>query len=240
MRLGLRGLRLGHKLSLFVTLAVLLAILALGVNFELMLRQSFLDNTRTHMVHAFQQLGTNLDKIETDLKSGAYLASHEESSIASIELINQYQDKAQYNTAFIDEEKKSLAKKALDRVKFSQSDDMAIYDQNNELLAFASRKLGAYQLGYLSFATGQAKTMLRPESGLEFLPDPSPSGDLHDELHVARAVREKNTLEPVLSHLRRGDKLVIRSHQNVFDPASKRYLGHVEFLYVFDLSIIHI
>ena len=237
MRLSLRGLRLGQKLSLFVTLAVLLAVLALGVNFELMLRQSFLDNTRTHMLHAFQQLGSNLDKIESDLKSGAYLASHEESSIASIELINQYQDKAQYNTALIDEEKKSLAKKALDRVKFSQSDDMAIYDQNNELLAFASRKSGAYQLGYLSFATGKAQTMLRPESGIEFLPGPNPFGDLLDEQHVARVVTEKAALEPVLSHQRMGDKLVIRSHQNVLDPVSQRYLGHVEFSYVLDSEL---
>ena len=234
MNLNLRGLRLGSKLSLLVTLVVVLAVLALGVNFEVILRQSFLDNTRNQMLHAFQRLDFSLAQIESDLKAGVHLASDEESSIASIDLINQYQDKAHYNTALIDEEKKSLAKNALDRVKFSQSQDMAIYDQNNELLAFANRQLGVYHLGYMSFASGHPQTLIRAESSREFLPSPTPLDNLLDDQHVARVSSEKTSQEPLISYQRMDDKVVIKSHQNTFDPVSHRYVGHFEFSYVLD------
>ena len=83
MALSVRGLRLRHKLSLLVTLVVLLAVLALGIKAELNLRQSFLDQTRTQMLHAFQRLDFSLQTIESDLKAGGQLASREESLIAS-------------------------------------------------------------------------------------------------------------------------------------------------------------
>ena len=234
MKLRLRGLRLGSKLSLRVTLVVVLAVLALGVNFEVILRQSFLDNTRSQMLHAFLRLDFSLKQIESDLKAGVRLASAEESSIASIELINKYQDKARYNTVLIDEEKKSLAKNALDRVKFLQSNDMAIYDQNNELLAFSSRQLGVYQLGYMSFANGKAQTLIRAESDREYLPAPTPLGDQLDNQHVARAYSEKTAQEPLIGYQRVDNKLVIKSHQNISDPVSHQYVGHLEFSYVLD------
>ena len=234
MALNLRGLRLRNKLSLLVTLAVLLAVSALGIRAELSLRQSFLDQTRTQMLHAFQRLDFSLQTIETDLKAGGQLASREESLIASIELINQYQDKTRYNTVLIDEEKKLLAKAALDRVKFSQSSDMAIYDQNDELLAYASRQAGVYHLGYLSFAVGQALILTRAESALEFVPAPATPRPVHDDHHLALASAEKTALEPVISYQRLDDRLVVKSHQNVWDPASRRSIGHLEFSVVLD------
>ena len=89
-------------------------------------------------------------------------------------------------------------------------------------------------MGYLSFANGHAQTMLRPESGGEFLPGSSALGNLLDEQHMTREARENTSREPLLSYLRMGDKLVIRSHQSAFDSASQRYLGHIEFSYVLD------
>ncbi len=234
MALSLRRLRLRHKLSLLVTLVVMLAVLALAINAEVILRQSFLDHTRSQMLHAFQRLDFSLQTIESDLKAGGQLASHEEPLIASIDLINQYQDKARYNTALLDEEKKLLAKAALDRVKFSQNSDIAVYDQNNELLAFASRQPEGYRLGYMSFATGQAQTLDRAEAEREFLPVPMAPVHIHDAHHIARASGEATSLVPVISYQRMGDKLLIKSHQNIVDPSSQRHIGHLEFSYVLD------
>jgi PAS domain S-box-containing protein len=234
MALSLRGLRLRHKLSLLVTLVVLLAVMALGINAEVSLRQSFLDNTRKQMLHAFQGLAFSLQMIEADLKAGGKLASREESLIASIDLINQYQDKARYNIALIDEEKKLLAKAALDRVKFSQSSDLALYDQNNELLAFASRQLGGYHLGYRSYASGAAQTLVRTELEPEFAPAPIAADHLYDVHHLALATTEASAQEPVIAYQRLDDQLLIKSHQSIFDPVSHRHIGHLEFSYVLD------
>ena len=234
MKLGLRGLRLGNKLSALVALSVVLTVLVLGVNFEVVLRQSFLDNKLNQIQHAFQRLNFNLKRIESDLTEAAHLAGHEASVIASIELINQVQNKARYNTVLIDEEKKSLAKKALDRVKFSQSNGVAIYDQNNELVAFASLKDGVYQLGYMSFASGHAQTLIRPETGLEYLPATSNPGYLPDDQHIAPVGKEKIAEKQLASYQRIGNKLILRSHQDVIDLGTKRFIGHIEFSHVID------
>jgi PAS domain S-box-containing protein len=229
MDLSLRGVRLRHKLSLMVTLLVMLAVLALGINAELGLRQSFLDQTRGQMLRAFQRLDYSLQSMEADLQVGGQLASQEESLIASIELINQYQDKARYNAVLLDGEKKLLARAALDRVKFSQSSDMVVYDQDDEMLAFASHHADGYHLGFQSFASGAAQTLARAESALEFVPAEGAAAPLHDHHHLARAANEADAVEPVIGYERSGDTLVLKSHQNIFDPISHRRIGHLEF-----------
>lgn len=232
MRGSTRGLRLQHKLSLLVALAVLLAVLVLGLNAEMALRQRLQEHNQHQVLRAFQRLNFGLQSIEADLKASALLASREAALIASIALINQYQNKERYNTVLIDEEKKLLAKAALDRVKFSQTYDMAIYDQSDELLAFATRQSGAFSLGYQSFAEGQARVLSRAESELEFQNTPGLNESLHSAHHTPHALHEASSEEAQLSYQQLGDQLVLRSHQNVLDPLSRRLIGHLEFSYV--------
>ena len=229
--------QLTTRLSVLVTLAVVLVVLALGVNFDVFLRQSFLDATRTRMQHAYQRLYANLTRIESDLKAGVAFASQEESLIASVELINQYQDKANYNGALIDEEKKTLALELLQRVKFSLNSDMALFDQNDELLAFASRQGGVYQLGFVSYANGQPQLLKRQESGREFVPGELPADGSIVLKHMANAASEQDTLDGLTAYQRLGDKLVSRSHRNVVDAVTQRHMGHLELSYVLDDTV---
>ena len=232
--MGLVRLRLRGKLALFVALPVLVAVLALGISAEVILRQSFTEHTRQQMAHAFERLNFSMQIIESDLKSVARLASREEALIASIELVNRYQDKARYNKELIDEEKKLLAKSALDRVKFSQSSEMAIYDQNDELLAFAGQKASTYSLGYLTFANGKPEHLVRTESERNFRQEAVETSKFRAQKHEAQAAHERDAREPIISYQRLGDSLVVKSHQNLFDSGSQKYLGHLEFAYLVD------
>ena len=232
--ISLRKLRLRHKLSLLIALVVSIAVLSMGISSELLLRQSFMDHTRLQLFHALQRLEANLGTIESDLKVSAQLAAKEDLLIASVQLINQYQDKSRYNAVLLDEEKKLLAKSALDRVKFSQSSDLTIYDQNGELLAFAGRKAGIFRLGYLSFADGKSQLLVRSEADLEFMPALRSEYELLDDHHIARHAHEASSLEPVISYHRVGAWLVVKSHQNIWDPLAKQSAGNLEFSYVLD------
>ena len=107
------------KLSLLVTLAVMLVLVVLGVYFDIFLRESFLDSASTQIQHAYQRLAYNLNRIEEELKKGSAFAKTDERLIASVELINRYQDKSRYNAFLIDEEKKTIALELLKRVKLS-------------------------------------------------------------------------------------------------------------------------
>ncbi|MEI8159044.1 MAG: hypothetical protein WCH60_19475, partial [Burkholderiales bacterium] len=127
------------KLALLVMLAVSLVLLALGVYFDIFLRQNFLAVTSQRMQHAYQRLGYNLTQIEAGLREGASFAKTDERLVASVDLINRYQDKSHYNTFLIDEEKKTLAAELLDRVKLSMNSEIALYDARGELIAYASQ-----------------------------------------------------------------------------------------------------
>ena len=221
-------------LSLRVTLAVMLALLALGVNFEMFLRQSFLDNTRARMQRVYQRLNSNLEKIESEQGKRLEFFAQDESLIASIDLINQYQVKTRYNYALFDEEKKSLAQKTLERVKFSLNSDMAIYDQNEELLAFARRQSGIYQLGYVTFASGQAQIMVRAESQRDFLPGQLPADSSIGIRHSAHGAAEIGSQQAITSYQRLGQQLVIKSHRQVVATAAGRRIGLVELASVLD------
>lgn len=225
---------LAVKLALFVTLGVMLAVLALGGNFDRFLRQSLLDATRARMQHAYQRLDFNLNRIAADLKEGVAYASQEEPLMASIELINRYQDKANYNSALIDEEKKSLALELLERVKFSLNSDLALYDKNDELIAFVSRQSGAYQLGYQTFVNGRSEMYTRLESEREFRVGALPMAGNIEALHVAHAPGEILAKEGLTTYLRVGDKLLIKCHQNVFAAHSAQRIAHLELSYALD------
>ena len=116
----------------------------------------------------------------------------------------------------------------------AQSSDLALYDQNDELLAYASRRSGVFSLGYVSFAGGQAQKFERTEAALEFVPVTGEEVEVHGDHHVARQANESSALEPVISFQRLGDAVVVKSHQNIWDVASKRRVGHIEFSYVLD------
>ena len=228
--------QLTTKLALLVTLVVVVTVVALGIYFDVFLRESFLESTRVRMQHAYQRLSYNLTRIEGDLKEGAAFAAKDEQLIASVELINRYQDKSRYSIALIDEEKKTLALEMLERVKLSLNSEMALYGQENELIAFASRQAGVYHLGYVTFIEGKPQLFTRQESAREFLPGVLPPDDAIVQLHVAHHPGEKSSAQGLITYLRLGEKLMIRSHQNVFDSQAGRLIANLELSYVLDAA----
>lgn len=225
---------LTFKLSLLATLAVMLSVVAMGVYFDSFLRESFLEGTRVRMQHAYQRLDYNLNRIEGAVKKGAAYAAKDEQLIASIDLINRYQDKANYNTPLIDEEKKTLALELLNRVKLSLNNDMALYGQDQELIAFASRQGGSYQLGYLTFVAGQPVLFKRQELEREYQPGALPADGNIALQHSFHHPDEKSATDGLTTYLRLGDKLAIKSHQNVIDTGTGQRIAHLELSFVLD------
>ncbi len=222
------------KLSLLVTAAFMLVLLALGVYFDIFLRDTFLQVTSTRMQHAYQRLAHNLGQIELELKDSSAYARTDERMIASVELINKYQDTARYNTFLIDEEKKTLAMALLDRVKLSFNSDIVLYGEDGWLIAYASHEALGYQLGYLSYAGTQPTIMARQEVEPEYRPASLPAGGNISLKHVHRHPSEMGEKGSVATYLRLGDKLVIKSHQSVFEGTSGRMMAHLELSRVLD------
>jgi diguanylate cyclase (GGDEF)-like protein len=129
-----------------------------------------------------------------------------------------------------------LAIELLERVRLSMHDDMALYDQNDELIAFASRQPDGYELGYLSFVAASPVLFKRREFEREFQSGMLPMGGNLASIHVAYGSSEKSASPSQTTYVRLIDKLVIKSHQNVFDAGSTRRIAHLELSHVLDDS----
>ena len=230
---------LKSKLSIVVTTAILLVATVLGFYFDGFLKQSFLENTRIRMHHGYERLSYNLKNIETELKDGIAYVRSDESMIASIELINNYQDKSSYHIQFIDEEKKSIARRLLNQVKLSFNEGIELYDINDELVAFVhkDKDKGMYLLNYVSYQNGERRLYRRYENQREYatgnVPLPSNISFQHKFYYDQNQLKKGSLV--TYRHL--ADKIIINSHQSILNEESgKKVIGHIEMSRVIDQS----
>lgn len=226
--------RLKSKLSIIVTTAVLLVVIVLGFYFDGFLKQSFLENTHVRMHHGYERLFYNLTNIENELKEGISSVRSDENMIASIELINNYQDKNNYNTQLIDEEKKSIASRLLNQVRLSFNNDIALYDLNNELIAFVTREKKNYRLSYISYIDGQSNLYGRYEHQANYS-----AGNVSLPLNISLqhefySDHNEHIKASLVTYHHLVDQIVIKSHQSIFDSESGQIVGHIEMSRILD------
>lgn len=232
MREG-RKFSLLTKLSLLVTSAVLLVVVALGFYFNDFLKDRFLDDTQQRMQRGFVRLAYNLKSVERELRDGIAFIRSDEKTIASIDLINNYQDKHNYNAFLIDEEKKSVASELLNRVKLSFNDDIALYDQNGELIAFVTKEDEGYQLNFFSYEGGERRLYRRLEQHAVYSPAQSlPKGIAftHKDYYTAEQLMHGS----IITYHRQDDEVVIRSHQSIFQGGNGKVIAHIEMSRILD------
>ncbi|MBI5007284.1 MAG: EAL domain-containing protein [Nitrosomonadales bacterium] len=217
------------KLSVLVTSAVLLVLVILGAYFDDFLKGRFLEDTQQRMQRGYQRLDYNLKEIERELRDGIVFVKTDEKMLASIDLINNYQDKGNYNAFLIDEEKKSIAAELLNRVKLSFNSDIALYDQNGELIAYVTKDDLGYQLSFFSFEGGVRKTFQRYEHHTVYSPGQMPPerGNI-TLMHKSYYTSDQMMRGSVITYHRMGEALVIKSHQNIFEKNSTRIVAHIE------------
>ncbi len=214
-------INLQTKLSILVATAIMLVVTALGFYFDSFLRKSSLNNAHTRILHGYQRLSYNLKNIEKNLYDDISFTQSDEKMHASIELINNYQDKNNYNTYLIDEEKKILVNQLLNRVKLSFNEEIYLYDKHNELIAYVNKIEGQYQLGYISYSDSKSRKFTRNENQREYSAENiqiTPHIDNHGDLSTTNKI--------TYHHF--DDRIKIKSHQHIFISSMKKFIGHIE------------
>jgi hypothetical protein len=143
------------KLSFILVFSSLVLSLIAGIYFDHFLRKSFLNTAQERIEYAFSRIQIDLDQVEIDLKKGITFIQDDEMFLASVELINSYQDKMNYDVVLLDEEKKHIADELLERVKLSHNNDIALYDSHEELIAYVTKTPKGYYLTYISYEEGK-------------------------------------------------------------------------------------
>lgn len=223
------------RLSVLVTFAVLLVLTVLGFYFDSFLKDRFLDDTQQRMQRGYQRLAYNLKEIERELRDGISFIKTDEKFIASIELVNNYQDKDNYNAFLIDEEKKSIALELLSRVKLSFNSDIALYDRNGELIAYIVKDEAGYQLNFFSYEGGQQRVFRRYEQHGVYSPGsaPLPGGNIA-LLHKNYYSDSQMLRGSMITYHRQGEDVVIKSHQSIFQGNTGKVIAHIEMSNVLD------
>ena len=216
------------KLSVLITFSVLLALFILGYHFDDFLKERSLLSATQRMQHGYDRLIYNLKNIEQELKNGIEFIKTEEKLIASIELINNYQDKNNYDPFLIDEEKKIIATELLNRVKHSFNTDISIYDKNSELIAYVTKSREDYQLYFISFEDGSEKIYHRDEHQALYTTSQLPPDNGITLKHKNYYTANQLQLGTLVTYHEYGGNLVFKSHQSIFQGNTENVIGHIE------------
>jgi len=219
---------LKNKLSLLVTLTVVLALTAVGFYFDNFLKNNFLETTHKQIHQGFDRLSDNLQQIERQLKDGVAFAKDNESLIASIELINNYQDKDNYNTYLIDEEKKIIAQKLLDQVRLTFNTSSSLYDVNQELQVYVNNLKHEFSQSYITYDGGEYKILSRLEHESLFSQSQSTLPDGISSTHINYYDPAVLFNDSVITYHRYSNNIYIKSHQSIFDTHNGKIIAHIE------------
>lgn len=222
------SLSLKTKLSVILILSSLVLALIAGVYFDHFLRKNFTDTATERIEYAFSRIKIDLDKIETDLKKGVSFIQEDEMLLASIDLINRYQDKNHYDTILLDEEKKNIAEELLNQVKLTQNNDIALYDANEELIAYITKTPKGYYLTYVSYENAEPIFYSRYENEYDYIQRAFKPNWLLPYKHIPYYTQKDLGSHSLVTNHRFENHLVLKVHQNLYGKNSHRLIAHIE------------
>lgn len=217
-----------NKLEIIIIGGIISLAICLGIYFDNYLKEIYFKDAQKKIEHAFSRLIFEVQKIENNLKSGISFVQNDEGFIASIYLVNSYQNKENYNEILLDEEKKLIALKLLDKVKLSLNDEIVLYDKNDEFIASVNKQNNRYILNFLSFKNSQPVIYSKFEDELEYTIKDS-KDSLLGLKHIKNDKTEKNidSLYTITYNFV-NDNIYIKSHLNIEDYSNQNKLAHIE------------
>ena len=222
-------LSLINKLATVIVLGILSLALTLGIYFDNYLKDTYFKEAKKKIEHAFSRLISEVQKIENNLKSGISFVQNDDSFIASVDLVNSYQNKENYNNALIDEEKKLIVSKLLDKVKLSLNDEISLFDKNEELIASVTKENDLYILNFLSFKDGKPIIYTKLENEYEYTIKDFDQEYKNKFKHI-KANKLENSIYNLgaVTYLSKDDEIYIKSHLNIQDSYKQNILAHIE------------
>ena len=211
---------------MFVLGVVLLLVGVLGIYFDRFLKYNASENMQKKMIHGYERLVSDIEGFERELKKGIAFSQNDKYLRSSIDLVNNYQDKQNYNAILLDEEKKNIARQLLNRVKLSLNDDIALYDENRELIAFVEKEERGYRLNFFSYDQGERILFSKLEDDPVYKKIPYQEDMLIPFKHklfyssfIASGITTNHSYHGVLC---------IKSHQNITADKNDKIRAHIE------------
>ncbi|NCS62532.1 MAG: EAL domain-containing protein [Thiomicrospira sp.] len=192
------------------------------------MKQNDENQTRLKFSYAENRVVTDIEKTKLKLEEGVNQIAQDKTLHASIALVNNYQDKQNYNAILLDEEKKIIANILLEKVKNAFNHFISLYDQNEELIAFVYENEKGYSLNFISYENGEKVLFSKQESE-----------DDYKKLayHAPHSIKFKHLLYYTQPQLKHGslvtyhyldNSLYIIAHESTFKENSDKTFAHFE------------
>lgn len=234
MKRPLKNLALANKLSVMLVLVIVITFGAIGLYFDVFLKQNYLDDTKKRMIHGYERLVYNLDMIKSELSVGASFITTDERMLASIDLVNHYQDKENYSAILLDEEKKLIVEQLLARVKLSFNSAITLYDQNEELIAYVIKEPKGYRLNFITYVGGKAMCYSRLELERFFTLRPCTPNTLIPFQHADYYQKNEARGRPLITYNTDKGQLSIKSNLSIFREDTDDIVAHIELFKILD------
>ena len=215
---------LKHKLVGLWFASLLLALLAMGGVFALLVDDLHAQGARKEIRAAFLTLRGRIAATESSLQAHAGLLTRRREVIAALNLISDYQDPADYQPLIFDPEKRRLGGELAKQAQAGGLRLVAAYADDGELAAFRDRKGGGLErVGYLSYLDGRSRVMVSEDQGRTFELSDEPPNCL---AHPLDEPRETIRYRPCPAGPGLALEVVREVHHNATDGTSER-IGHI-------------
>jgi diguanylate cyclase (GGDEF)-like protein len=216
-------------------MSVALTIFALGFYFDAFLKEAHFNEAKQKISYAKDRVRLDFQNTEKELREGIGFIKDDDSFIASMELINNYQDKLHYDSTLLDEEKKYLIEALLDKVKISFNSIIKIYDKNEELVAYLYKDEKGYRENFISYENGEKVLFSKYERERSYHKDVYTRSPMAPFEHVKYYTQPELMDHIVVTRHFFKNKIYVRAHHSIFDKTRKsETLVHVEMSKVFD------
>lgn len=193
----------------------------------------YVDDVIARMNHAKELIASKMNAKSKELAQGIEFITNDEEMLASINLVNNYQDKKNYSAILIDEEKKIIADKMLEHVKMALNSDIELYDLNEELMVYVKRIGGKYVQSFVSYEDGQKHFLSKYEDVRTYQNGVFEDSMAVSFLHVNYYTQPELKAGPLITYHFVNNTLLLKSHQSVFDTDLDKTLAHIEMTYEF-------
>lgn len=220
-------LKISSKLVIFSVAASLCALFAVGTYFYIFLEQDSYKKTQKNIALLFQNITKDLQNMQIVLCEQTFFLDKDELLLASIYLINTYENQDNYNAILLDEEKKVVVEKLLKKAKFSSDDKIILYGKEHKIIAGVQKdENGIYTLFFSTFRDKKQHYFVASEKNMEYNPD-TKIEKYFNPIHNDSYSDEPNTL-PKIKHTIEDVLLVTTAHHSIFSTNFNFPVAHIE------------
>lgn len=236
----MKAIKLTTKISIVSVSFIVIFTVLLGIYFDKFLRDNYFNNAKAKINYAKDRVIADFKATQEELRTGIGFIKTDNDLIASIELINNYQNKDNYNAILLDEEKKDIADVLLEKVKISLNSTIKLYDKNEELIAYVYKDKDRYKLNFISYENSKKflHTKYEDEKNYQRIDyiESSESPFKHTNYYSQPALKDSVLITSHISD----NTLHFDSHQSIFlnDDESKTIL-HLEMSKIYSELYFH-